>query len=56
MDAAAYETFARNERDHFWFVGRRAIFFDLMLVGERGAEPDAVGFNAGWDDDSRLPN
>ncbi|MCA9320317.1 MAG: class I SAM-dependent methyltransferase [Planctomycetes bacterium] len=30
MDAAAYETFARNERDHFWFVGRRAIFFDLL--------------------------
>lgn len=30
MDAAAYESFARNERDHFWFVGRRAIFFDVL--------------------------
>ncbi len=30
MDRAAYETFARNEADHFWFVGRRAIFFDVL--------------------------
>lgn len=30
MEAAAYETFARNERDHFWFIGRRAIVRDLV--------------------------
>lgn len=36
MDQAAYETFARNEKDHFWFVGRRAIFFDVIRRRTRG--------------------
>lgn len=30
MDTKAYETFARNEKNHFWFRGRRAVFFDLI--------------------------
>lgn len=30
MDAAGYESFIRDEKSHFWFVGRRAIFADLL--------------------------
>jgi SAM-dependent methyltransferase len=30
LDTKAYETFARNEKNHFWFRGRRAVFFDLI--------------------------
>lgn len=30
MDRIAYETFARLEDTHFWFVSRRRIFFDLL--------------------------
>ncbi len=30
MDTKAYETFARNEKNHFWFRGRRAVFFDMI--------------------------
>ena len=30
MDAAAYRQFVELERDHFWFRGRRAIFFALL--------------------------
>jgi len=30
MDRVAYEAFARLEPTHFWFVSRRAIFFDLL--------------------------
>jgi SAM-dependent methyltransferase len=30
MDAAGYESFIRDEEDHFWFIGRRAIFADLL--------------------------
>lgn len=30
MDRVAYEAFAKHEHTHFWFVSRRAIFFDLL--------------------------
>ena len=30
MDRVAYETFARLEHTHFWFVSRRRIFFDQL--------------------------
>jgi len=30
MDAAGYESFIRDEKVHFWFVGRRAILTDLL--------------------------
>jgi SAM-dependent methyltransferase len=30
MDRIAYETFAKLEHTHFWFVSRRRIFFDLL--------------------------
>lgn len=30
MDRVAYETFAKLEHTHFWFVSRRRIFFDLL--------------------------
>lgn len=30
MEPAGYESFIRDERDHFWFVGRRAIFEDVL--------------------------
>ena len=37
MDAAAYRQFVELEASHFWFVGRRAIFFELIerVVGPR---------------------
>ncbi len=52
MDRAAYETFARLEHDHFWFVSRRRIFFDLLdreFAGEPGRPRDVleVGCGAG---------
>jgi len=36
-----------DERNHFWYIGRRAIFFDLLRheVGEQG--PDALIFDLG---------
>jgi SAM-dependent methyltransferase len=30
VDRVAYETFAKLEHTHFWFVSRRRIFFDLL--------------------------
>lgn len=39
MEAAVYEQFAELERNHFWFRGRRKIFFDL-LEGELGDRSD----------------
>lgn len=30
MEISVYEQFARLEEEHFWFQGRRAIFFDLL--------------------------
>ncbi|MEZ6194200.1 MAG: class I SAM-dependent methyltransferase [Planctomycetota bacterium] len=47
MEAAAYETFARNEREHFWFVGRRAIFFDVIRRRVGRPAPDAVALDLG---------
>lgn len=39
MDRSAYESFIKNERDHFWWVGRRAIFFDVLRQ-RLGPRPD----------------
>jgi SAM-dependent methyltransferase len=47
MDAAAYESFAKNERDHFWFIGRRAIFFDVIRRHTRDLPRDAQIFDMG---------
>jgi SAM-dependent methyltransferase len=49
VEAAAYETFARNERDHFWFVGRRAIFFDQIRrhVGDLGDDSVVLDLGCG---------
>lgn len=47
MESAAYETFARNERDHFWFRGRRAIFFDVLRRHVGKPPADAVVFDLG---------
>lgn len=53
MDRIAYETFARLEDTHFWFVGRRRIFFDLLdrECGAAGAADGArvleIGCGAG---------
>jgi len=30
MDARVYEQFANLQENHFWFIGRRNIFFDLL--------------------------
>lgn len=37
MEASVYEQFAELEKNHFWFRGRRRIFFDLLdrELGER---------------------
>lgn len=37
MEASVYDQFAELEKRHFWFRGRRAIFFDLI---ERELGPD----------------
>jgi SAM-dependent methyltransferase len=47
MDRAAYESFAKNERDHFWFIGRRAIFFDVIRRHMRGQKNPGVVFDLG---------
>ena len=50
MEANVYEQFAELERTHFWFRGRRRIFFDLMR-SELGAPTDLdileIGCGAG---------
>jgi SAM-dependent methyltransferase len=50
MEASVYEQFAELEENHFWFRGRRTIFFDLIdreLRGRRGLEILEVGCGAG---------
>ena len=42
MDRVAYETFAKLEHDHFWFVSRRRIFTQL-LDAVLGAPESATG-------------
>lgn len=45
MEAHVYEQFARLQESHFWFRGRRAIFFDLIdrAVQGGGAPGDGNG-------------
>ncbi|HLQ38308.1 MAG TPA: class I SAM-dependent methyltransferase [Planctomycetota bacterium] len=50
MDRLAYETFARLEDTHFWFVSRRRIFFDLLdrtLAGRTDLRVLEIGCGAG---------
>lgn len=50
MDRAAYEQFATLEEDHFWFRGRRAIFFTLLdryVDGRRDLNVLEIGCGAG---------
>lgn len=50
MEATVYEQFAHLEEGHFWFKGRRAIFFDLIehsLAGRRNLQILEVGCGAG---------
>ena len=50
MEANVYEQFAELERNHFWFRGRRKIFFDLLdreLAGENDLRILEIGCGAG---------
>jgi len=50
MDRVAYETFAKLEHSHFWFVSRRRIFFDELdrALGEgSGRRVLEIGCGAG---------
>lgn len=50
MDQTAYRQFIELERSHFWFVGRRRIFFELLdreLNGRNDAVVLDVGCGAG---------
>lgn len=54
MEETAYRQFVELERDHFWFVGRRRIFMDLLAReldgrhdGEAGLRIMDVGCGAG---------
>ncbi|MEZ5988526.1 MAG: class I SAM-dependent methyltransferase [Planctomycetota bacterium] len=50
MEVAAYRQFADLEEDHFWFRGRRAIFFDLLdrlLRGREDLDVLEIGCGAG---------
>jgi SAM-dependent methyltransferase len=50
MDRIAYETFAKLEDTHFWFVSRRRIFFDVLdraLAGRRNLRVLEIGCGAG---------
>jgi SAM-dependent methyltransferase len=50
MEETAYRQFADLEEDHFWFRGRRRIFFDLLdryLAGRRDLAVLEVGCGAG---------
>lgn len=50
MDRIAYETFARLEDHHFWFVSRRRIFFallDKVLDGRKDLDILEVGCGTG---------
>lgn len=42
MELSVYEQFAKLEEGHFWFQGRRTIFFDLIerTFGESGSSPN----------------
>jgi SAM-dependent methyltransferase len=50
MEANVYEQFAQLEENHFWFQGRRRIFFDLLdreLAGRNDLEILEIGCGAG---------
>jgi SAM-dependent methyltransferase len=50
VEATAYQQFAQLEESHFWFIGRRRIFFHLLdreLAGRRGLSILEIGCGAG---------
>lgn len=49
MERSVYEQFARLEEDHFWFRGRREIFFDLIprMVGAGQRRPQILEIGCG---------
>jgi SAM-dependent methyltransferase len=49
VDRSAYESFIKNERDHFWWIGRRAIFFDVLRrrVGPLGDDARVLDLGCG---------
>ena len=42
MRPEAFEQFARLEREHWWFRGRRAVYLDLLQTALRGHRPARV--------------
>ncbi|QDU69063.1 class I SAM-dependent methyltransferase [Engelhardtia mirabilis] len=42
MDAKAYSQFLELERDHWWFRGRRSVYFGLLSHHLRGQRPQRV--------------
>lgn len=50
MDARVYEQFANLQENHFWFIGRRNIFFDLIereIGSDRNRRVLEIGCGAG---------
>ncbi|MGH9186050.1 MAG: class I SAM-dependent methyltransferase [Acidimicrobiales bacterium] len=50
MELEAYRQFAELEENHFWFIGRREIFFHLIdkeLAGTQGLRVLEIGCGAG---------
>lgn len=47
MDAAGYESFIRDEGRHFWFIGRRAIFEDVLRFRVPALGKDAITADLG---------
>ncbi len=50
MERVAYERFRLLENTHFWFLSRRAIFFDVLdraMAGKKGLKVLEIGCGAG---------
>jgi SAM-dependent methyltransferase len=47
LEAHVYDQFAELEESHFWFTGRRQIFFDLLERSLAKAQPDGNGHHKG---------
>ena len=42
MEAKAYQQFLELERNHWWFRGRRAVYFGLLRQHLNGTQPARV--------------